>query len=179
MLPVRGRSCSGQGGLDSVTLASATVSDSEACFMIKRPVFVPVVSVLFAGFVMAEDGVPEAPPAIDFKAQLPRIAPTEPGDTIAKFSIRPGFRIELVAAEPLLRDPVAVDFDEHGRMYVVEFPEYNQKHVHSRIPDMGRVRLLTDTDQDGVYDRSEVYADRLPYPTAVLCYDGVLQRYGR
>ena len=126
---------------------------------------------LFQGFVSNNVVLLAAPP-IDFKSQLPRIEPTAPGDTIAKFRVTPGFRVELVAAEPLLRDPVAVDFDEHGRMFVVEFPEYNQKHVHSSIPDTGRIRLLTDTDHDGVYDQSEVYVDKLSYPTAVLCYDG-------
>lgn len=140
--------------------------------MTQLPRFLAVL-VLLPGIVLADDEARTTDhPAIDLAAELPRIEPTEPGDTIAKFRLKPGFRVELVAAEPLLRDPVAVDFDEHGRMFVVEFPEYNQKHVRSSIPDTGRVRLLTDTDHDGVFDQSEVYVDKLSYPTAVLCYDG-------
>jgi putative membrane-bound dehydrogenase-like protein len=129
--------------------------------------------VLLTGLVLADDEAPITDPAaIDFAAELPRIAPTEPADTIAKFSVMPGFRVELAASEPLLRDPVAIDFDEHGRMFVVEFPEYNQKHARSTIADTGRVRVLSDTDRDGVFDQSEIYVDKLSYPTAVICYDG-------
>src|SRR5262249_5169098 len=87
------------------------------------------------------------------------------------FRIHPGFRIELAAAEPLLASPVAVDFDEDGRLYVVEFLEFNQntsKHSHGR----GRIRLLEDTDGDGVYDKSTIFLDNLNWPTAVCCYDG-------
>src|SRR5436190_2801167 len=62
----------------------------------------------------------------DFSAELPRIAPKEPVEAIKTFKLAPGFKIELAASEPAIRSPVAVDFDEDGRMYVAEFPEYNQ-----------------------------------------------------
>ena len=112
------------------------------------------------------------PTVIDFKAELQRIAPTEPADTIDTFQVKSGFKIQLVASEPLIRDPVSIDFDENGRMFAVEFPEYNQKHVRKQIADRGRVRLLEDTDGDGVFDRSEIYVDDLSYPTSVACYGG-------
>src|SRR5438309_1514889 len=54
----------------------------------------------------------------DFAAELPRIAPKSPADAVKTFKLAPGFKIELVASEPALRSPVAVDFDEDGRMYV-------------------------------------------------------------
>ena len=57
-------------------------------------------------------------------------------------------------------------------MFVVEFPEYNQKHVQQQVADHGRVKVLEDTDGDGVFDRSEVYVDELSYPSSVACYDG-------
>ena len=50
----------------------------------------------------------------------------EADDGIETFEVQPGFRVELVAAEPLLRDPIAMAFDEHGRLFVVKYPEYNQ-----------------------------------------------------
>ena len=121
---------------------------------------------------IAAQAKPTAPAKIDFATELPRIPPTEPADALATFRLQPGFAIELVAAEPLIRDPVAIDFDEDGRMFVVEFPEYNQKHVRKKITDHGRVRVLEDTDSDGVYDRSEIYVDHLSYPSSVACYDG-------
>jgi putative membrane-bound dehydrogenase-like protein len=107
----------------------------------------------------------------DYKAELAAIPPKEPADALKTFRLRPGFRIELVAAEPLLRSPVAVDFDENGRLFVVEFPEYNQ-YANKSFKGKGVVRLLEDTDGDGRYDKSTVYVDNLDAPAAVACYDG-------
>jgi putative membrane-bound dehydrogenase-like protein len=107
----------------------------------------------------------------DYSDQLPRIKPLEPARALESFQTRPGFRIDLVAAEPLLRSPVAMDIDENGRLFVVEFPEYNEyssKKPHGR----GCVRLLEDTDGDGKFDKSTVYVDNLDSPVAVACWDG-------
>src|SRR3954470_9914853 len=132
----------------------------------KRIVFVILLVLLspLAWWYAADARKKPAPPkGKDYSDQLPRIPPTEPAKALASFQTRPGFRIDLVAAEPLLRSPVAMDFDENGRLFVVEFPEYNEygsKKPHGR----GRVRLLEDTDGDGTYDRSTVYADDLDSP---------------
>lgn len=107
----------------------------------------------------------------DYKDELPRIPPKEPADALKTFRLRPGFRIELVAAEPLLTNPVALDFDENGRMFVVEYHEYNQ-YANPKFKGKGLIRMLEDTDGDGRYDRSTVYVDGLDSPTAVACYDG-------
>lgn len=107
----------------------------------------------------------------DFSAELPRVPAKEPADAVASFQVRPGFRMELVASEPLVRDPVAVDFDENGQMFVVELEPYNLYAVKDREAE-GLIRMLTDTNDDGRYDRQTVYVDGLKYPTAVACYDG-------
>jgi len=104
----------------------------------------------------------------DYTDELPRTAPTPPDRVGTTFQIEDGFRIELVAAEPLVADPVAVAFDEFGRMFVVEMRGYSE----DRDKDLGQVRLLEDTDQDGRFDKSTVYADHFEWPTAVACYDG-------
>lgn len=104
----------------------------------------------------------------NYADELPRIAPHEPGDALATFQTRPGFRIELVAAEPLVNDPVAMAFDADGRLLVVEMRDYSEQ-AHDRL---GQVRLLEDTNGDGRMDRSTVFADDLSWPTAVACYDG-------
>ena len=102
------------------------------------------------------------------KRDLPRLKPTEPAEALGTFTLKPGFRIELAAAEPLVADPVAMAFDEHGRLFVVEMIGYSE-HREDRL---GQVRLLEDTDGDGRFDRSTVYARDLAWPTAVACYDG-------
>ncbi len=104
----------------------------------------------------------------DFSAELPRIAPAEPAEALKTFQVQTGFQIELVAAEPLVNDPVAAAFDEDGRLLVVEMRGYSEQ------PDqrLSRVRLLEDTDADGRFDKSTVFVDGLSWPTAVACYDG-------
>ena len=106
----------------------------------------------------------------DYKAELTALPPKEPGEALEMFRLRPGFRIELVAAEPLIRSPVAIDFDENGRLFVVEFPEYNQ-YANKNFKGKGCVKLLEDTDGDGRYDKSSVYVDNLDSPVAVACYE--------
>jgi putative membrane-bound dehydrogenase-like protein len=107
-------------------------------------------------------------PKDDFSAELPRIPPVEPSAALATFQVAPGFRIEQVAAEPLVIDPVAMAFDALGRLFVVEMRDYSE----DKTGHLGRVRLLEDTDGDGRFDKSTVFVDNLSWPTAVTCYDG-------
>lgn len=106
------------------------------------------------------------------QSDLKRLLPKDSGEALKSIQTRPGFRVELVAAEPLVRDPIAIAFDENGRMFVVEFPEYNHRHADWELNDHGRVRVLEDTDNDGTYDQSAIYVDGLASPTGVICYDG-------
>jgi putative membrane-bound dehydrogenase-like protein len=96
-------------------------------------------------------------------------APLSPVHSMATMRIADGLEVRLVAAEPMVQDPVAVCWDAHGAMYVAEMGDYPAQ------SDGGRVRRLTDEDQDGVMDQATVFADGLAYPTSVLPYrDGVL-----
>ncbi|MBI3852138.1 MAG: c-type cytochrome [Verrucomicrobia bacterium] len=99
---------------------------------------------------------------------LPRVPPTEATNALRNFRIKAGFRLELAAAEPLVVSPVAMSFDENGRLFVVEMIDYSER----RPEQLGRIRLLEDTNGDGRFDKSTVFADHLPWPTAVICYDG-------
>lgn len=104
----------------------------------------------------------------DFSAELPRIAPTPPDKAIDTFVVKEGYKIELAAAEPLVASPVAICWDERGRMYVVEMRGYSEH----RDEKLSRVRVLSDDNDDGVYDRSTIFAADLLWPTAIACWDG-------
>ncbi len=106
--------------------------------------------------------------AEDYSAELPRIEAVGPSEALDLFTVDDGFRVDLVAAEPLTADPVALDFDERGRLFVVEMRGYSE----DAEDHLGVIRLLRDTDADGQMDVSSVYVDNLSWPTAVICYDG-------
>ena len=90
--------------------------------------------------------------------------PYSPEAALASFQLEPGFRIELFAAEPDIIDPVDMEIDEYGRIYVVENPAYPLA-VDGKL---GRVKLLQDTDGDGRPDHTTVFADDLTMPTGVM-----------
>jgi putative membrane-bound dehydrogenase-like protein len=78
-----------------------------------------------------------------------------------------GFRIEPFGAEPLISSPVAIDWDENGRIYVAEDTGYP---LDTR--PIGRIVLLEDTNGDGIPDRRTVFADQIVMPNGVMCWKG-------
>src|SRR4051794_17219222 len=75
----------------------------------------------------------------DVKAEeLPRVKPTEPADVLKTFQVRKGFHIELVASEPLVVDPIAMSFDEDGRLFVIEMRDYSER----RDEKLGQIKML-------------------------------------
>src|SRR5438552_8042806 len=139
------------------------------CFMIPpmKPCSWLMAAVAF--FCSLSLRLPAAEPE-DTEKDLPRVPPTEPNNAIATFQVKRGFRIELIAAEPLVVAPIAMAFDEDVRLFVVEMRDYPER--RNQTPHLGRIRLLQDTDGDGRFDKSTVYVDDLPWPTAVLCWNG-------
>lgn len=87
-----------------------------------------------------------------------------------------GYRIELVASEPMIEDPVAIRFDGEGRLWVVEMRSYMQDIDRTGVNEpIGRISVLEDTDRDGVMDKSTVFLDGLVLPRTVAIHpDGVL-----
>jgi putative membrane-bound dehydrogenase-like protein len=78
----------------------------------------------------------------------------------------------LAASEPQVRDPIALCFDERGRMFVCEMIDYSE--MRDVTPHLGRVSVLEDKDGDGVYETSTVFADNLPWPTGLIWSNGGL-----
>lgn len=116
----------------------------------------------------------EAPSSTD--GPSPELSPEEALET---FHIEPGLKLQLVAAEPMVQDPVVSTFDEDGRLWVVEMRAYmpNMEGEGEREP-VGRVSVLEDTDGDGSMDVSTVYMDSLVMPRAIaIVKDGVLVVY--
>lgn len=143
-----------------------------------RILTVMTVALLAAGSV-ADLWAQEPKPAAPLDA-FPRIPPTEATDAAAGLVAQHGFRLDLLAAEPLTMDPVAIDYDENGLAYVVEMSDYpytdkaTDKPFVERTQDMpiGRVRILEDADGDGKFDRSTIFADKLSWPTGVAFWKG-------
>ena len=90
-------------------------------------------------------------------------SPVLPKDALNTFQVAPGFKIELLAAEPLISDPVDMEIDEYGRLYVVEMHGYPLDKGGS-----GVVKLLSDSDGDGRMDKSIVFADDMVLPNSVM-----------
>lgn len=88
------------------------------------------------------------------------------------FQIEPGMRIDLIAAEPLVIDPVALAFDENRQMYVVEDRGYPDPVEGGSTTTLGRVALLKDTNGDGIYDKRTEFATGLTYPNGLMPWKG-------
>lgn len=112
------------------------------------------------------DGHVMDPPPSDWK--IPP-APTLNAEKAQKtLEVVDGFSIELVAAEPMIHDPVALAFDGNGRIWVAEMRGYMADiDGHGEDQPTGRISVLEDTDDDGVADRHTVFLDEIVLPRAV------------
>jgi len=114
------------------------------------------------------------PPASPAPTPQASIAPVPPAESLTGIHLPPGHRVELMAAEPLVIDPVAIDWDPQGRLWVVEMADYPMG-MDGRGKPGGRIRILRDTDGDGRPDESTVFAEGLSFPTGLLTWrDGVI-----
>jgi len=107
-------------------------------------------------------------------AQFLQPVPAKPLDEALKtFEAVDGFRLQPVAAEPMVQSPVAAAFDADGNLYVAEMRDYPYKPKPGRKP-LGTVRLLRDRDGDGQFDQSSVFADGLLWAAGIAPWkDGV------
>ncbi|MHB1080848.1 MAG: neutral/alkaline non-lysosomal ceramidase N-terminal domain-containing protein [Prosthecobacter sp.] len=100
--------------------------------------------------------------------------PLSPEESAKKWHVRKGYRIDLVAAEPVVLDPVAFDWDDKGRLWVIEMADYPLG-MDGNGKAGGRVVMLEDTNADGRYDKRTVIVNDLSYPTGILTWrDGVI-----
>jgi hypothetical protein len=93
-----------------------------------------------------------------------------------KYRIADGFQIQLAASEPLIQAPVAIDFDDQGRMWTCEMRGFmpNLAGIGDDSPN-GRISILEDRDNNGVADHAKVFLDSLVLPRAIAhVYGGLL-----
>src|SRR3954463_971630 len=134
-----------------------------------RPIFLlPVLTLLFVPlFAQNGDKRGEEQKPVPSHIKVPPAPARTPDDEAETFKLAPGFHAELIAADPLVGDPIAMQFGPDGRLWVLEMRGYmpNVDGVGEREP-VCVVAVLTDTDGDGVYDKRIVFADGLILPRA-------------
>lgn len=116
------------------------------------------------------------PPPVK-KTDAEKVPVLSPEQALESFSLPPGFHMEVVAAEPLVQDPIAMDIDPDGRLWVVEMRGYMTDIIESAgdYQKRGQIVVLEDENGDGRMDRKTVFLDSLVLPRSVLVTgDGVL-----
>jgi putative membrane-bound dehydrogenase-like protein len=113
--------------------------------------------------------LPDLVDRLAFNTLLKDVEPRakSPAASLRSIHVRPGFKVELVASEPLVEDPIAFDWGADGKFWVVEMGDYPLG-VDGKGKPGGVVRFLEDTDQDGKYDKATVFLDGLGFPTGIL-----------
>jgi len=105
--------------------------------------------------------------------EIPEAPVLSPEEALESFKLPPGFRIEVVASEPLIQDPVAMDIDADGRIWVVEMRSYMPNiDGEGEIVPTSRVVVLEDTDGDGRMDKSTTWMDGLTLPRSIRVVEG-------
>ena len=93
--------------------------------------------------------------------------PMTPENGLKAIHLPKGYKVQLVAAEPLVKDPVAIDWAPDGKLWVAEMADYPSG-VNGKAG--GRVRFLEDSDGDGVYDKSTVFLDGVNFPAGIMSW---------
>lgn len=98
-----------------------------------------------------------------------------PEESLASMHLPEGYRLELVASEPMIKEPVAIVWDGNGKMYVAEMLTYMQDaNAKGEQKPLSRISLLEDTNNDGKMDKSTVFIDSLLLPRMIQCINNEL-----
>jgi mono/diheme cytochrome c family protein len=107
----------------------------------------------------------------DFEPKDP-VLPLTPEEQAKRFVLPPGYRMDLVLAEPDIDTPAVIEFDGNGRMYVCEFVTYmNDLDGTGQHEPLSRISRWEDTDGDGTYETKTIFVDNLVLPRNVLPLD--------
>ncbi len=125
--------------------------------------------------IHAASGQPVGTPKpVDRAPPKPDSDPISPQESLSKIHVPAGYRVELVASEPQVVDPVAMEWDASGQLWVVEMADYPMG-MDGAGKAGGRVRVLSDSDSDGHFETSRIFAENLNFPNGILTWrDGVI-----
>lgn len=128
-------------------------------------------SVLAAAFSLWLTAITAGQEIIPHHQDKPPGPALSPQEAIAQMTVPEGFKVELVASEPDIVNPVAMTFDEKGRVWITESFEYPRREAG---PGKDRVKILEDTDTDGTADKFTIFAEGLNIPSGIAVgYGGV------
>ena len=128
---------------------------------------------VIAVFIITVWSSAQQPPELPQKGSGPG-KPLSPQEAQKLFKLDDGLRIELVACEPQIESPVAMQFDPDGRLWVVEMRDYPNGPEKGK-PPLGRIRILEDKDGDGFFETSTIWADNLLFANGLLLWqDGAI-----
>lgn len=126
-------------------------------------------SLLLALCLASAQQDPDKKPAIPHNQSTPPGPALQPAEAVRKMEVPKGFQVDLVASEPMLVNPVAMCFDDRGRIWITESVEYPRM---SAGKGHDRVKVLEDTDNDGKADKATIFADGLNIPTGIAVGHG-------
>ncbi len=163
--------------------ASETIHNPTCYDPIRAQICLFLTGLLLAGSSAAQESEParDALRAIESTRggrhwiDQPTAAPLSPSESQQRFEIEAGLRIELVAAEPLVVDPVAIVFDQLGRMFVAEYSDYPVGPTNPDDLPLSRIVMLIDEDGDGRMDQRRLFADHLDFCHSLMPFrNGIL-----
>lgn len=108
-------------------------------------------------------------PEIDANPELKALSPEE---SLSRIHVPKGYKVELVASEPMIAEPISITWDGNGKMYVAQMNTYMQDvDAGNENEPWSKVMMLEDTDGDGKMDKSSIFIDSLVLPRIVLPLD--------
>jgi len=123
---------------------------------------------------ITKNNTPNPYPTRTFNSK-PTSAYLNPEESMKSFNLPAGYHLELVASEPMIKEPVAIAWDGNARMYVAEMLTYMQDaDATGEQQPISRISLLEDTNNDGKMDKSTVFIDKLLLPRMILCVNNEL-----
>ncbi len=116
-----------------------------------------------------ENGIPN----YEKRTPSPRYQePLSPEESAKLIQVPVGFDLELFASEPDIINPIAMDWDEKGRLWVIETVDYPNNVLEDKSVGDDRIKICEDTDGDGKADKFTVFADKLNIPTSLVFSNG-------